>query len=209
MYSTHAALESTWSMIHRQGRPMQYRKTCKRENAPGHAHGLTFSCYERLPLLSKDRTRRWLVESIDAARDDAQFDLWAYVIMPEHVHLLVYPRSVDSDVSKLLWRIKQPVGRSAIKFLKQNSPSWLENLAVHRPDGSVSWQFWQRGGGFDRNLTATNRLLTLIDYIHQNPVRRGLVDRPEAWEWSSAGWYAGCRPVPLGMDPTLPRAYVV
>ena len=67
------------------------RKRCHRHDEPGHAHGLTFSCYRRLSLLSKDRTRRWLIEAIDEARSLAHFDLWAYVIMPEHVHILIVP----------------------------------------------------------------------------------------------------------------------
>ena len=54
---------------------------------PGHAHELTFSCYGRLPLLSKDRTRLWLIEALDVARQRWAFELWAYVIMPEHAHM--------------------------------------------------------------------------------------------------------------------------
>jgi putative transposase len=203
---THVTSDSTSAMPLGLAPPM-HRKTCRRVNAPGHAHGLTFSCYRRLPLLSKDRTRRWLIESIDAARDQAHFDVWAYVIMPEHVHVLVYPRRADCDVSEMLWRIKRPVGRKAIEFLKKNSPGWLERLTIQRADGSVSRQFWQVGGGFDSNLIETETLMRTIDYFHLNPVRRGMVDRPEEWEWSSARWYAGLRPVPLEMDSTLPRAY--
>jgi hypothetical protein len=48
-----------------------------------------------------------------------------------------------------------------------------------------------------------------IDPMHLNPVRRGLVERPEDWEWSSARWYAGIRPVPLEIDSTLPRTYLI
>jgi putative transposase len=107
----------------------------------------------------------------------------------------------------MLWRIKRPVGRKAIEFLKKNSPGWLERLTIQRADGSVSRQFWQVGGGVDSNLIETETLMRTIDYFHLNPVRRGMVDRPEEWEWSSARWYAGLRPVPLEMDSTLPRAY--
>src|SRR6516225_4955404 len=64
------------------------RKRCRRYNEPGRAHELTFSCYRRLPLLSRDRTREWLIEAIQAARAQERFDLWAYVVMPEHVHIL-------------------------------------------------------------------------------------------------------------------------
>lgn len=64
---------------------------------------------------------------------------------------------------------------------------------------------WQPGGGYDRNIVEPATLRAAIDDIHANPVRRGLVDRPEAWPWSSAAWYdAGDRPVAMAMDRTLP-----
>jgi putative transposase len=60
-------------------------------------------------------------------------------------------------------------------------------------------RFWQPGGGYDRNITSIEALRAMIDYIHANPVRRGLVARPEDWEWSSARWYRGLRLVKLEM----------
>jgi putative transposase len=78
------------------------RKRCRRYDDPGHAHALTFSCYRRLPLLSKDQTRRWLIEAIDVARRLVHFDLWAYVIMPEHAHLLLAPQfSLQKNISRV------------------------------------------------------------------------------------------------------------
>ena len=64
-----------------------HRKLCRRYDIPGHAHALTFSCYRRLRLLSKDRTRGWMVEALARAPKQAGFHVWACVIMPEHVHL--------------------------------------------------------------------------------------------------------------------------
>jgi putative transposase len=64
----------------------------------------------------------------------------------------------------------------------------------------VRHRFWQPGGGYDRNITSSETLLAMIEYIHANPVRRGLVARMEDWEWSSARWYAGIRPVKIEMD---------
>ena len=63
-------------------------KRCRRYDDPGHAHALTFSCYRRLPLLSKDRTRRWLIEAIDEARSLARFDLWGVYAGFEVIHVL-------------------------------------------------------------------------------------------------------------------------
>lgn len=182
------------------------RKQCRRYNDPGHAHELTFSCYRRLPMLGRDRTRLWLIQEIDQARLMTSFDLWAYVIMPEHAHVLLYPRKATYNVSKILWRIKRPIGLRAIAYLRRRAPDWLRrHLTVQRADGSVERFFWQPGGGHDRNAVELSTVRAMIDYIHLNPVRRGLVERPEDWEWSSARWYAGIRPVHLEIDPTLPR----
>ena len=66
-------------------------------NDPGHVHFLTFSCYHRHQFLADDHVRRWLIESIALAKNKHQFAIWAYAIMPEHVHLLVRP---SDDTSK-------------------------------------------------------------------------------------------------------------
>ncbi len=180
------------------------RKTCKRYNEPGHAHELTFSCHKRLPLLSKDRTRRWLIEAIHEARRSCKFDLWAYVIMPEHAHLLVWPREPEYDMSSILWRIKRPVGLKAIAFLEMHNPAWLKKLTSVNRKGQVERHFWLPGGGYDRNIVEPATAHSMAEYIHMNPVRRGLVQYPEEWEWSSARWYAGQRPVVLEIDATMP-----
>jgi len=62
-----------------------------RYNEPGQPRELTFSCYRGHPFLGRDRTRQWLCEALDKARRQFGFQLWAYVIMPEHAHVLVYP----------------------------------------------------------------------------------------------------------------------
>jgi hypothetical protein len=55
------------------------RKSCQRYNQPGHAHALTFSCFQRQPFLSSDTTRAWFVEAIELARQKHEFHLWSYV----------------------------------------------------------------------------------------------------------------------------------
>jgi len=124
--------------------------------------------------------------------------------MPEHVHLLLRPIDPSYDVSRILWRIKRPVGRKAIRYLEIHAPEWLSRLTTARADGTSERRFWQAGGGYDRNIIEPTTVRAVIDYIHLNPVRRGLVERPEDWEWSSSRWYADIRPVPLEIDPTLP-----
>src|SRR5262249_4899113 len=154
------------------------RKRCRRYDDPGHAHELTFSCYRRLPLLSRDRTGGWVVEAIERARRLEPFDVWAYVIMPEHVHVLIRPREPGDQVAGFLWRLKRPVGRRAIDHLRASAPAFLERLTVTRGDGSRERRFWQAGGGYDRNVVEPETTRLIIDYIPLNPVRRGLVGRP-------------------------------
>ena len=64
----------------------------------------------------------------------------------------------------------------------------LVRLAVREGQG-VRHRFWQPGGGYDRNITRTVALRSMIEYLHANPVRRGLVAKAEDWEWSSVHWY--------------------
>jgi putative transposase len=77
-------------------------KKCKRFNQRGDAHFLTFTCYKRQPFLIKDRSKQWLLESLLYARHKHNFHLWAYVIMPEHVHLLLWPTTPEYSISKIL-----------------------------------------------------------------------------------------------------------
>ena len=182
---------------------MQKYKSCKRWNEPGEAHELTFTCFHRFPLLSKERSCTWLVESIQRTRARYDFDVWAYVIMPEHVHLLINPRRIEYDISAILKAIKWPVAVQAKRYLELNAPDWIVRRTDRQPNGRSSFRFWQRGGGYDRNIRREQTLGAMVEYIHNNPVRRELVNDPSDWRWSSNQWYDGRRDVPLQMDETI------
>jgi putative transposase len=179
---------------------MPHRKRCKTYNIPGDAHELTFSCFHRLPLLGRDRTRRWFLEALDQARQRHDFALWAYVIMPEHVHIILWPRQPSYEIRLLRTAVKVPVQRKALAFLRQQAPDFLQRLRDEQPNGDVHYRFWQRGGGYDRNIHDPGTLRTMMEYIHNNPVRRGLVRDPIDWPWSSARFYAGMTDALLRMD---------
>jgi REP-associated tyrosine transposase len=170
---------------------MDFRSRLNRPRAyndPGHAHELTFSCFRRLKMLAKDRSCEWLARAVADACRDLNYSLWAYVFMPEHTHLIVCPRDHPYDTSDFLKQVKEPVSREAVQFLKRNSPEWL--LRIQKKHGkSVEHHFWQPGRGFDRNILKGRTLQEMIDYVHLNPVRRGLVEFARDWKWSSAGWF--------------------
>ncbi|UCD52288.1 MAG: transposase [Phycisphaerales bacterium] len=176
----------------------RYRKLCRRWNAPGHAHALTFSCYRQTPLLLEARFCGYLIDAIEAARSRHAFDLWAYVFMPEHVHLVLCPKRDDYSIARILQSIKQPVARKAIALLREHRPHDLELLATGQR--TRPYQFWQKGGGYDRNLTNVETLIKTVRYIHRNPVRRGLVETAEQWLHSSAAQWEGIRAGPIVVD---------
>ncbi|HHT9124681.1 MAG TPA: REP-associated tyrosine transposase [Candidatus Brocadiia bacterium] len=177
----------------------QRRKTIHHYNIPCHAHFLTFSCYQELLLLSQERTRHWLIEAIIEAKEKYKYALWAYVIMPEHVHLLVYPLVQTYNISSFLKTLKQSVARKAKYYLQENNPSWLDKLSVKHGARKV-FRFWQAEPGYDRNINSENELFEKIHYVHNNPVKRGLVSTPQEWKWSSASWYNGEKDVVLAID---------
>ncbi len=185
-----------------------HRKRCRRYDVPGDAHFLTFSCYQRLPLLSRRRSCQWLLDALRNGRDRADFDLWAYVVMPEHVHLVVLPRP-EHRIRDILKSLKQSVARRAFSWLERNNPAFLDRLKVVRTNGTWGYRFWQRGGGYDRNLRSVADIHEKIAYVHNNPVRRGLVQRTVDWQWSSAlAWESGgSEPLPIDRD-SVPRLNV-
>lgn len=193
-----ATLRLVWGCDGDMSAKRTFRKMCRRYNDPGHAHELTFSCYKRRPFLTKDRIRNYLAEAIVRAKEKHRFDVWGYVFMPEHVHLLIWPHEVEYSISRILLSIKQSVSRRALLHLGRYRPEGLKWVATgqkHTP-----YRFWLAGGGYDRNITAARTVVDVAEYIHNNPVRRGLVARPEDWPWSSARHWQGRGPGPVPID---------
>lgn len=203
-----------WAMRDEAAGELPKYKTCRRYNDAGHAHALTFSCFRRQKFLASPRSCQWLVDAIDLARRKHAFDLWAYVVMPEHVHVVVCPRREQYDVSQFLGTLKLSVTRKSLAFVQQEQPATLTLMLDEQPNGRRHYRFWQRGGGFDRNLWSEKAIAAEIGYVHANPVRRGLCERAEDWAWSNAREYAlrdageAASLGPLSIDfGSLPRGY--
>jgi putative transposase len=177
-----------------------YTKRCHRFNIAGNAHELTFSCYKNKPFLSAERACEYLVDSIITSRKKHQFDLWAYVFMPSHVHLLICPRTERYSISDILLSIKQPVSHKAINYLKNNNQDGLKSLTTHQRHRP--YRFWQKGGGYDRNITKVKTIIDSTQYLHNNPVRKGLVENAEDWYYSSTADWQNIRqgPIPIDFD---------
>jgi REP-associated tyrosine transposase len=167
---------------------MKYKKV-KRYNITGHGHVLTFSCYHKYPLLSKARACIWLSEAINSSAKRHSISIAGYVIMPDHVHLLAIPKKSEYDISVFLKGIKQTVARKAKSWLIENDSGWLSKLEIVNGKGKRVFRFWQPGGGYDKNVTDGIAARAALNYIHNNPVRKKLVDKPTDYKWSSSRFY--------------------
>ncbi|MDY7109510.1 MAG: transposase [Planctomycetota bacterium] len=182
----------------RKGRIMpSHRKRLHRIEAPGHARYLTCSCYHRLALLGNPAIRDAFADQIECVHARSAFRLLAWVVMPEHFHLLLLiPNLPEWTVPKILQAVKRPFAQRVIARWRGLAAPILDRLR----DASGVTHFWQRGGGYDRNIVSDEELYQKIEYLHANPVQRGLIDRPLDWAWSSARWYEGIREGPITID---------
>lgn len=181
-----------------------HRKTVQHFHEPGDCHELTFSCYHRMPLLISDDWRNKLCIAIDRALDRYDFRLVAFVLMPEHVHLLVYPTISEPRIDQLLFAIKRPYSYRIKQILKERKNPLLEKLTIQERPGKKTFRYWQEGPGYDRNFSGEQATLNAINYIHENPVRRQLAPRARDWKWSSARWYESNG---QEIDPDLPTMH--
>lgn len=158
-------------------------KGLKRYYGLGHLHFLTFSCYRRLPLLGTIESRNVFVHALGEMRERYGLLLVGYVVMPEHVHLLIGEPAKDT-LSKMLQALKQRVSRD---LRAQTGGNGLP-------------RFWQPRF-YDFNVHSAEKRREKLDYMHANPVKRELAKQPSAWIWSSASFYASGIPGLVPIDP--------
>jgi putative transposase len=142
----------------------------KRFHETGQSHFVTFGCWHRYPFFLDAAARADFQKGLERIRIQFQLCVYGYVVMPEHVHLL----------------LSEPQRRTlaeAIKSLKQGVSRRRIGQAPH---------FWQKRY-YDFNIRNHSQFVEKLRYIHRNPVSRELCARPEEWEWSSFRHYAsGC-----------------
>lgn len=130
-------------------------------------HFITFSCFHRLPYLHAPSAKDTVETALELTRARHQARIYGYVLMPEHVHLLINePPSIL--VAQFLKAVKQITSR---KLRGQHEKFWQERY-------------------FDRNIYGEAARSEVIRYIHRNPVKRGLVGSPGDYRWSSFNHYS-------------------
>jgi putative transposase len=131
-------------------------------------HYITFTCYHRTQRLNAPAAKELFEQTLERIRRWYGSCVYGYVVMPEHVHLLV-SEPERGDLAVILQMLKQIVAR------KRNPQAGVE-------------VFWQRRC-YDFNVWSERKFKEKLRYIHCNPVRRGRVEKAEDWPWSSFRHY--------------------
>jgi putative transposase len=163
----------------------------------GDLHFITFSCYRRQPLLGSPRARDRFLKILDDVRSQYKFLLLGYVIMPEHVHLLV-SEPAKGDPSKVLQVLKQKVSRALHDRRRKPRPE--QSSLDFPPSETRVGALWQRRF-YDFNVWSSEKLKEKLEYMHANPVKRKLVVHPKDWPWSSWGYYTKGEAGLIRIDP--------
>ncbi len=151
---------------------------------------LTSVTKDRLPIFRTDSIARLVCDAIDEARRSANFLLFAYVIMPDHAHLVTDNSRESSDIHRFVNGI---VSRRLIDHLKENGfDESLSKLRIEQRSDGWKYSVWQHHPD-TRLLWSEQMLWQRIQYTHLNPVRAGLVHHPDDWKWSSARIFHGKR----------------
>jgi len=160
-------------------------------------HFITFSCYERRSLLGSARARNAFVKILGEVRERWPFLLVGYVVMPEHMHLLM-SEPARGTPSKIMQILKQRVSR-ALRRKKRRGSGGQWRLPFPEEDSGLK-RFWQRRF-YDFNVWSRGKLKEKLNYMHANPVVRRLVKHPKNWPWSSWSFYEKGEEGLIRIDP--------
>lgn len=150
---------------------------------------LTCTIVNWLSFFSKPEIVQIILDSFRFLQKNGRLTLYAYVIMENHLHLI----AASQDLATEIGDFKSYTARSIVDFLKAQKATWiLRQLQYHRlrHRKDRQYQFWQEGS-HPQQIQNVGMMVQKIEYIHNNPVKRGYVDEPCHWRYSSARNYAG------------------
>jgi len=156
---------------------------------PASPHFITCTTVEWLPVFTRPKYLDTITASLNFCRQHKGLRLHAYVILDNHLHLIV---AADA-LSQVIRDFKRHTAKEILAVARQENKQWLLKQfeffkGVHK--GKSQHQVWQEGV-HPQAIITEDMLRQKLDYIHHNPVRLGLVDRPEDWRYSSARNYLG------------------
>ena len=165
---------------------------------------VTSVTFDRVPIFRDNQACDALISVLAEVRELFPYKLVAYVLMPDHFHLIVNP--IDGDISKWLLRVRGNSARNILGRLKDEDNSYLlGRFELDSPQKrNHKYALWQKDPSIV-DLVSNKFLLQKTNYIHLNPIRAGLIDHPAKWRWSSYHAYLPHEldDVPLEVDKRL------
>ncbi len=155
--------------------------------SPGIVYSFTFSCHKRLSLFIDSAIYDLFEKNLGDVRNKHRLFLIAWVIMPNHVHILLTP-SYEIKLSSIARDLKQKVGYYGLTIVKTLDQQLYSKLVV-TTGTTRKTRFWLERRGYVRPVSVEEDIHILIDYIHRNPERWKLVTSPEDWLYSSARYW--------------------
>jgi putative transposase len=148
-----------------------------------HLHFIACSCYRRLPFFRSARSRARVQSGLEETRQRYRFVVVGYVVMPEHIHLLIDEPEVGTP-STVMQVLKQRTARALLSKAKSHDPR-QKRVFERSPDRTPFCQT----RFYDFNVWTNKKRAENLDYMHFNPVKRGLAVDPGDWRWSSDRFY--------------------
>jgi putative transposase len=173
-------------------------KDLRRRYGPGHLHFITCSCYRRLPLFASACAKNLFVKILGEVRDRYGFALVGYVVMPEHIHLLI-GKPAKGTPSTVMQVLKQRVSRWLRRKPRKNVSSQQLRLPFRHAHDLLP-QFWQPRFYYI-NVWSQTKFVEKLQYMHMNPLKRKLVAHPRDWSWSSFSFYVRKESGLVRIDP--------
>ena len=156
---------------------------------PGIPYFITCTVVNWIPLFTRKPYFDVLLDSLQFCRHHKGLKLYAYVILDNHLHLVV----AGDKMAEVIRDFKSYTAKGIIARLEHDRKTWgLNQLQHHKHPTKTrsNYQVWQEGF-HPQQIVSEAMLQQKVDYLHYNPVRLGVVARPEDWLYSSARDYAG------------------
>jgi REP element-mobilizing transposase RayT len=152
------------------------------------AYYLTSVAHDRLPIFRTDAIKQIIAAAFDEARRSAGILIFAYVIMPDHTHILTDNARTMKDTLRFLNGIS---AKRVIHYLKENDhEDSLRKLRIQERDNRHKHSVYEHHPNALR-ITGEDAFMQKVSYIHLNPVRAGLVEHPDEYLYSSARQWHG------------------
>lgn len=158
---------------------------------PTHPHFITCTILHWIPIFTRTETTDIIFESLKYLQKTDNLKLYAYVILENHLHLV----SSSDDIGESMRKFKAYTAREILKLLQEKSVTTiLEQLAFYKKAHKkmTTYQLWQEGIQ-PKLIVSDKMMIDRINYIHNNPVKRGYIDDAKCWRYSSARDYEGIK----------------